>query len=201
MTSDQWFTLWMTLIQAVGGGLLALGGVGLGFLFAKRQERQNRWQEDITFWIDHLFAIDQEILRANPRTPEEAASVQAKALTEMFNLVRSRPSPRNSVNDAVDMSLMSGIVMGAAPEMRLTAEMMEMSAERFQEAVGNVQVSIGLIRRVLLDTIELLQAWRHRGVNQDAIKRAIITRSQQFGMHRVQEDRKKGPSSWHGGWV
>lgn len=206
MKPDQWFTLWMTLIQAFGGGLLTLGGVALGFLFAKRQDKQKRWQEDITFWLDHLFAIDQDILRAHAQTQEEAQPVQAKALKEIMYLLWSRPAPRNTVGDVIHLSLTSGLVVGGGGmpfpiSEDMTYDDIAKQVESLKDEPVDFLGGLGLIRRVLLDTVELLQAWRDRGVNQDAINRALITRMQQFGMTRVPDDRKTGPSSWHGGWA
>jgi len=45
MTSDQWFSFWMTILQVVGGGVLALGGVWLGMWHADKRRREDADEE------------------------------------------------------------------------------------------------------------------------------------------------------------
>jgi hypothetical protein len=42
MDPDQWFRLWLALIQAVGSGLITLGGGYLGYRLAGRADRSQR---------------------------------------------------------------------------------------------------------------------------------------------------------------
>lgn len=195
--------MWMTLIATVGGGLVTLAGVSVGFLFARRSDKQKRWQEDVTFWINALSAIDLEILKANPTTQDEARELQSKVMWDLLCLLKSRPSPRNTIGDVVNMSVSGGILVGATPPgMKVTPDMDWKAFQHlFAEAEIDYKSGVGLIRRVLIDTVELLQHWRTNGVSQSAIKRALITRMNQLGLGRVPDDRKTGPSSYHGGWI
>jgi hypothetical protein len=209
VTGEQWFELWMTVIATLGGGLVTLAGVGVGFLYARRLEKQKRWQDDVTFWIDELSTVYRDALRSAPSTQEEAGALQGKMTVELLTLFKSRPCPRQTIGDVVQMSITSGIFAsfwtgGAVTE--------DTTWEEFQQQLAEVQAradgadvdyisGLGAMLRVLNDTIELLQSWRDKGVNQAAINRAQITRMQQLGMTRIPDQRKTGPSSWHGGWV
>jgi len=125
----------MTLIQTVGGGLVTLGGVAVGFLFARRSDQQKRWQEEITFWIGELSAIDRTLFAALgpnpqkwPKQTELDEETQLALFTMLLNLVyllNSRPAPRDSVTDVVVNSIATGIF---APETCCAAMVLNASA-------------------------------------------------------------------------
>src|SRR4051812_16010031 len=66
MKGDQWFTLWMTLIQTVGGGLVTLAGVLLGFRFSRRATKQEQVEmlerEELAHWADVLARGRKKLL-------------------------------------------------------------------------------------------------------------------------------------------
>lgn len=212
MTGDQWFQLWMTLIQAVGGGLIALGGVALGFLFARSGERQKRWQDEITFWIDHLSAVNRSLfamLGPNPQKwpketelDDETQLALWTMLGDLMSLIQSRcPAPRDSVTDVVTSSFITGIFAG---NVKLSAAV-DMSSEQKVEALMEWEGGFRAVESVLSDTVELLATWRHKGVSKQAMKRALLTRALQLDegaayFVRSAGQRSSGPSEFHGGW-
>ena len=123
-------------------------------------------------------------------------------LLDLVYLLESRiPVPRDSVTDVVVSSITTGIFAGNV-ELSDAAHMSrEEKVEAFAELSGGFQV----VHNVLSDTVELLATWRHKGVSQQAMKRALLTRSLQLGnglgfFVRKPEKDASGPSSFHGGW-
>jgi hypothetical protein len=210
VTGDQWFHLWMTLIQTVGGGLVTLGGVALGFLFARLGDQRKRWQEEVTFWIDELSAINRTLFTtfgSNPQTwptelDDETELSLFTVLANLMNLIQSRsPAPRDSVTDVVISSIITGYFAGNV-DMSAAAHM---STEERTKALAEFRGGFRAVHTVLSDTVELLATWQHRGVSKQAIKRALLTRSGQLGdgsayFVRRPEERNSGPSSFLGGW-
>lgn len=62
----------MTLISTVGGGVVTLGGVALGFLFVRRSDKHQRWNAELNYWVSELGEIYRRFLVANPKTEQQA---------------------------------------------------------------------------------------------------------------------------------
>jgi hypothetical protein len=101
VTPDQWFTLWMTVITTVGGGAVTLGGVALGFLFARRSDRRQRWNAELSYWIGELGEIYRRFLAVHPETEQQAYEAILAISDDLMQAHRAHPTPRSSVGDAL----------------------------------------------------------------------------------------------------
>jgi hypothetical protein len=192
VTPDQWFQFWMTLISTVGGGLVTLGGVALGFLFARRSDKHRRWNAELQYWTNELGAVYRRLLEADPKTEQEAYDAIGATVRELVHAHESHPSPRGSVGDALMAPLFMaiGAAAGIVPSPN-PAEVVE-ETPGVPEPGSNYLGSIPTWKRLLKSTLELAQTWSNDGLSQRKIARAEKTRIGQIGTyHRVPDDRKR----------
>ncbi|WP_461665644.1 hypothetical protein [Gordonia sputi] len=188
---------------------MTLAAILIGWLVARNHAKHERWQEDIGWWVDQLVAIHREILEAEQSTirptgmsTEElqaaARAINEKAFNDLLTLTQSRPTVRNSPADVLSMSIGLGILGGSEGGARahLAVPLDDDSEIKVDWAAG-----VGLCKRVLVDTIELGQSWRYRGVSQNKVDVAMQTRMTQLGFTREADPRRTGPQAFHGGWT
>ncbi|MFD8098037.1 hypothetical protein ACFV24_00730 [Nocardia fluminea] len=204
MEPDQWFRLWITLGQVLGGGLVTFGTVWLGAWLALRKTRNDSNANELDFWVNELSAVLRRVLDAGElaETDKDAAEIEVKKIwMDLLKLSMVRPTPRDSASEVLvrtmEMGFMAGggvtQYMGEGGSVNLPAEV---------EAAGVDLISgIPLLNRVLTDTIELGQKWRLHGVTKREIRRALKTRSSQLGFTINRPDPGTGTHSKHGGWI
>ncbi|GAB2699675.1 hypothetical protein [Nocardia thraciensis] len=205
MTGEEWFRLWMTLLQAFGGGLVTLGGVYLGWRFANRSAKQERWNAELNHWINELSRIHRHLLDADPKTQQEASDAISAAMVDLIRSHKSRPTPRGSVGDALISSLFLaiGALAGLKPEPPSIKVPREPGPPESIDPDADYFRTVYVLDRLLTTTLELALTWNKDGLSQRKINRAEKTRREQIGggYIRVPDDRKSGPSSKYGGWA
>lgn len=107
MQPAQWFTLWMTLIATVGGGIVTLVGVTLAFRFnvinTIRQDQRERERESLTRLHTQLADAHKslEVLLSLPMVSEGIPLLAPAALELVSNAVSSLPENGESVAASV----------------------------------------------------------------------------------------------------
>lgn len=104
----------MTVISTVGGGLVTLGGVAAGYWVGRRGNRRQLVQEDLDFWVQNLQEWSGKFHHLRPMGSEEGTiseedvtALLGEFYHDVLGLVTARPSPRNSVDDYVQMTLLT----------------------------------------------------------------------------------------------
>lgn len=191
----------MTLIATLGGGLVTLGGVALGFLFARRSDKHQRWNTELQYWTDELGAIYRRMLEADPKTQQEAYDIIGATMRDMLNAHKTHPTPRGSVGDALvaPMFLLVGALAGIVPSPN-PHEVVEETPGK-AEPGADYLAGIPLWHEIFESTLQLAQTWNRDGVTQRKIDRAEKTRVAQIPNHiRVSNESNRGPTSKWGGW-
>jgi hypothetical protein len=191
----------MTLIATVGGGLVTLGGVALGFLFARRSDRYQRWNDELRYWTDELGGIYRRMLEANPKTQQEAYDAIGATMRDMLTAAKTHPTSRRSVGDAliapmfVAIGALGGVVPSSDPP-----EVVEETPGK-ADPRADYLAAIPFFHNVFESTLKLAQTWNRDGVTQQKIDRAEKTRVAQIPNYvRVPSESKRGPTSKWGGW-
>jgi len=201
VTPDQWFDLWMTLIATVGGGMVTLGGVALGFLFARRSDRHQRWNAELQFWTGELGSIYRRMLEADPKTQQEACDIIGATMRDMLNAHKTHPTAPRSVGDALvaPMFMAVGALAGIVPSSDSPKIVEETPGKA--EPGADYLASIALWHQIFESTLALAQTWNRDGVTQRKIDRAEKTRVAQIPVYvRVANESERGPTSKWGGW-
>lgn len=196
MTPDEWFKLWLALLQTVGGGLITLCGVLLGFKFARANQRRDAMQEDVAFWIRFLTDWSRRFHDVSPmaRTEDEPEQEAAWELAKVFYddisaTVTARPSPRNTVDDFVQLTLLSAPL--AINEPWPPAEQLLL-----QSATGPGRRTIVLHHLVIQNVLSTLVVWRTNGFSRRDVASALAARLERRGLSRVPEFRLGRRNRW-----
>lgn len=191
----------MTLIATVGGGLVTLGGVALGFLFARRSDKHERWNTEVQYWTEELGAIYRRMLEADPKTQQEAYDIIGATMQDMLIAHRTHPTSRRSVGDALvaPMFMAVGALAGVVPSSD-PPEVVEETPGK-AEPGADYLAAIPLWHHIFESTLKLAHTWNRDGVTQRKIDRAEKTRVAQMPSYvRVPNESKRGPTSKWGGW-
>ncbi|WP_195165972.1 hypothetical protein [Mycobacteroides abscessus] len=196
MTPDEWFRLWLALLQTVGGGLVTLCGVLLGFRFARVNQRRDAMQEDVAFWIRFLTDWSRRFHDVSPmaRLDDEPEREAVWELTKLFYddvtaTVTARPSPRNTVDDFVQLTLLSAPL--AINEPWPPAEQLLL-----ESATGPGRRTIVLHHVVIQNVLSTLVVWRTNGFSRRDVANALGARMEQRGLSRVPEFQQGRRNRW-----
>lgn len=103
MDPDQWFRLWLAIMQTVGGGLVTLAGGYFGYRLAGRGERDKLKVEKLQWVNDRLRSLSSAVGDAPDTVPGHL--VAEMALEGWFKILEHDPPPKFSPANVVMVEL------------------------------------------------------------------------------------------------